>query len=224
MKRYILLPLLILPFSILFAQQSKVGNWIMYSGNQDINKNWVFNNDVQYRSFNAIGDLETFIVRLGIGRNLKPNNNTISMGGIFIKSAPYTPGTNIKTDKFEFRVYQQFIAKQQFHRFYIQHRFRFEERFIDDVIKTRVRYLTGLNLPINKKGMLPKAFYLSLYNELFLNTSNKLFDRTRIYAALGNQLTKSLKLEMGLMRQVFQKTGRTQFQIAFFNNLPLHKD
>jgi hypothetical protein len=72
--------------------------------------------------------------------------------------------------------------------------------------------------------MLPKVFYLSLYNEIFLNTSNKLFDRTRIYGAVGNQLTKSLKLEMGFMRQVYQKNGRTQFQIAFFNNLPLHKD
>lgn len=223
MKRFLLVLLLLLPVFILFAQENKMGNWLMYFGNHDINKNWTLNNDIQYRSFNALGDLETFIVRIGISRNLTPNNNAISMGTTFVKSAPYTPGTNIKTDRFEFRIFQQFIAKQQFHRFYLQHRFRFEERFIDDGIKTRLRYFAGLNLPINKKTMLPKVFYLSLYNEIFLNTSNKLFDRTRIYGAVGNQLTKSLKLEMGLMRQVYQKNGRTQFQIAFFNNLPLHK-
>jgi hypothetical protein len=72
--------------------------------------------------------------------------------------------------------------------------------------------------------MTGKTWYASLYNEVFLQTKARFFDRNRAYAALGYVINPSLKIELGYMAQNLEKTSRNQFQIVFFNNLPLAKD
>ena len=204
------------------AQDSEVGNWFIYFGNQKINDRWNFHNEVQYRNFNFAGDLEQLLVRTGIGYDLTENNNNVLLGYGFIHSEPYIPGTDDKLKTDEHRIFQQFITKQQFGRVNIQHRYRFEQRFIEDVFKMRLRYFLSLNVPVNKKTMDKNAIYASAYNEVFINTEAEpnFFDRDRIYGGLGYCFNKSLKMEIGVMSQIYQNSSRTQFQIMFFNSLP----
>lgn len=202
------------------SQKTDTGNWFLYFGNQKINDRWNFHNEVQYRNFNFAGDLEQLLLRTGIGYNLTENNNNLLLGYAYVHSEPYIAGTNDKFSTNEHRVFQQFITKQQFGRVNIQHRYRFEQRFIEDDFKMRARYFLSLNVPINKKVMDKNAIYLSAYNEIFINTESNYFDRDRIYGGLGYCFSKSLKMELGLMSQIQQNSSRTQFQIMFFNNLP----
>ncbi|REH00361.1 DUF2490 domain-containing protein [Flavobacterium aquicola] len=202
------------------AQDSDVGNWFLYFGNQKINNRWNFHNEVQYRNYNFAGDLEQLLLRTGIGYNLSENNNNVLLGYAFVHSEPYIAGTDDKLKTDEHRIFQQFITKQQFGRVNIQHRYRFEQRFIEDDFKMRVRYFLSLNVPINKKEMDKNAIYASAYNEIFINTEPSYFDRDRIYGGLGYCFSKSLKMEVGVMSQVLQNSSRTQFQIMLFNSLP----
>src|SRR5690606_36482242 len=101
-----------------------------------------------------------------------------------------------------------------------QHRYRFEQRFIEEDFKMRVRYFLSLNVPINKKTLEKNAVYASAYNEIFINTEVNYFDRDRIYGGLGYCISKNLKVEAGVMSQIHQNSSRTQFQIMFFNSLP----
>ena len=204
------------------AQDSEVGNWFLYFGNQKINDRWNFHNEVQYRNYNFAGDLEQLLVRTGIGYNLSENNNNILLGYGFIRSEPYIPLTDEKLVVNEHRIFEQFISKQQFGRVNIQHRYRFEQRFIEENFKMRLRYFLSLNVPINKKTMDKNAIYASAYNEIFINTKAEpnIFDRDRIYGGLGYCFNKSLKMEVGVMSQILTNSSRTQFQIMFFNSLP----
>lgn len=203
------------------AQSTDTGNWFVYFGNQKINSRWNWHNEVQYRNYNFAGDLQQLLLRTGIGYNLTENNNNILLGYGYIYSEPYIPGTDDKTNTNEHRIFQQFITKQEIGRVNIQHRYRFEQRFIEDDFKMRARYFLSLNVPINKKTMEKNAVYASAYNEIFINTEGPgYFDQDRIYGGLGYCFSKSLKMEAGLMSQIFQNTNRTQFQIIFFNNLP----
>ena len=93
--------------------------------------------------------------------------------------------------------------------------------FISDNFKIRFRYFLGLNIPLSKKEMGAKTWYASLYNEIFMHTTSTLFDRNRVYGAIGYQVGPSIKLELGLMQQIQQNKSRTQFQLVVFNNLPL---
>ncbi len=209
----------------LFAQNSKVGNWFMYFGNQKINSKFNWYNEVQYRNYNFIGAQSQLLIRTGIGYNLSENNNNILIGYGFIETKTYT-ASDLKEDKIiknEHRIYQQFITKQHFNNFYIQHRYRIEERFLADDFKMRFRYFLGINKPINKKTMEKNAIYLSVYNEIFLNDEKPTFDRNRLYAAIGYCINKNIKIETGYMVQMLESNRAKQFQIAVFNNTPFHK-
>ncbi|MCZ8196734.1 MAG: DUF2490 domain-containing protein [Flavobacterium sp.] len=206
--------------SISFAQKSEVGNWLIYFGNQAINKKWNWHNEVQYRSFNFIDDTNQLLLRTGIGYNLSENNNNLLLGYGFINTQRYVANSDEKDSFNEHRIYQQFITRQNFGRVYLQHRYRLEERFLPDDFQLRFRYFLALNLPLNKKTMEKDAIYLSAYNEMFINTESPIFDRNRLYGALGYVINKNFKVEAGFMAQTLEKTNRNQFQIVIFNNLP----
>lgn len=202
------------------SQNSETGNWFLYFGNQKINKKWSFHNELQYRNYNFVGDLEQLLIRTGIGYDLSDNNNNILLGYAFVHSEKYITGTDIKNNTTEHRIFQQFISKQEFGRMKIQHRYRFEQRFIDSNFKMRFRYFLSLNVPVNKTVMEKNAVYVSAYNEIFINTKRTQYDRNRIYGGVGYCFNKNFKMEVGLMSQIIENSSRTQFQIMIFNNLP----
>jgi hypothetical protein len=202
------------------AQKTDAGNWFLYFGNQKINNRWNWHNEVQYRNYNFAGDLEQLLLRTGIGYNLTDNNNNVLLGYGYVHSEPYIAGTDDKLNTTEHRIFQQFITKEKFGRVNIQHRYRFEQRFVEEDFKMRLRYFLSLNVPINKKEMEKNAVYASAYNEIFINTESNYFDRDRIYGGIGYCFNKNFKVEAGVMSQILSNSSRTQFQIMFFNSLP----
>ena len=213
--------LIIIIANTVLAQQSNIGNWLIYFGNQKINEKLNWQNEVQYRSYDFIGDTNQLLIRTGIGYNFTENNNNLLVGYGFINTQKYIANSDNKINFNEHRIYQQFITKQKFNRVFIQHRYRLEERFIANDFQLRLRYFLGLNIPLNKKIMEKNAIYLSAYNEIFINTEKPIFDRNRLYGALGLVINENFKLEAGFMAQTLENTNRNQFQIVIFNNLPL---
>lgn len=207
-----------------FAQKSDIGNWLIYIGNQKINNNWTLHNEIQLRSYDIIGDTNQLLLRTGIGYNLTENNNTVLLGYGFINTQKYLPNSDDKIDFNEHRIFQQFTNRQKFNRLYIQHRYRIEERFFPNDFQMRFRYFLAINVPLNKKTMDKNAIYLSGYNEIFLNTEKPIFDRNRLYGALGYVINKNIKIEVGLMAQSLENSNRNQFQIVIFNNIPFNNN
>lgn len=205
------------------AQSSDIGSWFNYFGNQQISKKLNWWNEIQYRNYNAIGDMEQLLLRTGIGYNLSENNNNLLLGYGLILSRPYIPDTKEKDKITEHRVYQQFITRQEFGRVFIQHRYRLEERFLPSDFRMRFRYFLGLNVPITKPKMQKSALYASAYNEIFLNSEKPVFDRDRVYGGMGYAISKTVRVEAGLMYQIYESRNRPQFQFAVFNNMPLYK-
>lgn len=220
LKYFISLLLIVGASNITFSQKTDVGNWFMYFGNQKINDKWSFWNEVQYRNYNFAGDLEQLLLRTAIGYNLTENNNTIYLGYGFIRSEPYIAGTNNKRVVNEHRIYQQFMTKQSIGRISLTHRYRFEQRFIGEIFKLRLRYFLSAQIPLNNASLIPKTFYLSAYNELFAQVKSPIFDRDRFYGGLGYVINPSLRLEIGFLQQYYENSNRPQFQFLFFNNYP----
>ena len=222
MSRLIICLLLICPI-IHYGQKSETGNWMIYFGNQKISDRWNWHNEVQYRNFNFIGDLEQLLLRTGIGYDLTENNNNLLLGYGYIHSEPYITGTDDKTEVKEHRIFQQFITRQKHGRLYLQHRYRIEQRFIEEDFRMRFRYFLALNIPVNKKEMEKNAFYLSAYNEIFIKNLSPMFDRNRIYGAAGYQFNKHIRAELGFMNQMLENSSRNQYQVVLFNNLPFRQ-
>ena len=215
--RKLLLIFFILVSSALQAQDSDLGNWLIYFGNKKINDKLNWHHEVQYRNYNAIGDLEQLLLRTGLGYNLTENNNNILLGYGYILSQNYIGDTDEKQDVNEHRIYQQFITRQRFGRVNIQHRYRFEQRFVESDFRVRFRYFLAFNVPLNNKEMTDKTWYGSAYNEIFLNTEkDKVFDRNRLYGGIGYRLNKTFRFELGYMNQFLPGFSRDQINMIMF--------
>lgn len=198
------------------AQESNFGNWLIYIGNKKINSKWNIHNEVQYRNYNTIGDLEQLLLRTGLGYTFNEGKNNVLLGYGYILSENYIGNTDDKISINEHRIFQQFTAGQNIGSVKLNHRYRFEQRFVEDDFKMRFRYFLGLNIPFSNKEEPSNNFYASAYNEIFLNTETSVFDRNRVYAGLGYQINKSIKIEAGYMSQLFETSSRDQFNLITF--------
>ncbi|HMC00115.1 MAG TPA: DUF2490 domain-containing protein [Flavobacteriaceae bacterium] len=198
------------------AQDSNFGNWLIYLGNKQINTKWNIHNEIQYRNYNIIGDIEQLLLRTGLGYSFNENKNNILLGYGYILSENYITNSEEKISVNEHRIFQQFMSKQNIGIVKLNHRYRFEQRFVETDFKLRFRYFIGLNIPFSKKES--NKYYFSAYNEIFLNTKSAIFDRNRLYAGIGYNLNTNIKIEAGYMNQFFETTSRDQFNIITFVN------
>jgi hypothetical protein len=206
---------LILPISAQ-SQDSDFGNWLIYIGNKKLSQKWNLHNEVQYRNYNAIGDLEQLLLRVGLGYTFNESKNNVLLGYGYILSENYLDNNTDKVSINENRIFQQFTSKQKIGIVSLNHRYRFEQRFVQSDFKMRLRYFLGLNIPLTKKEN--NKLYFSAYNEVFLNTEPAVFDRNRLYGGIGYRINKNIRLEAGYMNQFFEKYSRDQLNIITFVN------
>lgn len=192
---------------------------MLYLGDKKINSKWNWHHEVQYRNYNAIGDLEQLLLRTGIGYNLTENNNDVLLGYGFIHSQNYVDNSDDKIQVNEHRIFQQFITRQSFSRVNLQHRYRFEQRWIEDEdFRLRFRYFLSLNVAINNSRITDNTWYGSVYNEIFINNDQILFDRNRLYVGIGYRLNKTARFEIGYMNQFLNNANRDQINLITFIN------
>ncbi len=201
-----------------FSQDSELGNWLIYIGNKQLNEKWNWHHEVQYRNYDAVGDLEQLLLRTGFGYTFNESKSNVLLGYGYILSENYVGQSDEKISVNEHRIFQQFITKQQLSQVSLQHRYRFEQRFVEDDFKMRFRYFLGINIPLQYKEDAKNPLYLSAYNEIFLNTESAIFDRNRLYGGLGYKFSEHVKLELGYMNQFFETTSRDQINIIAFVN------
>lgn len=209
------------------VDEDKIGAWYMYFFNTTIKESaWGIQGDIQYRNWNLGGDLEQLLLRGGITYTPKTADIKFTLGYGNITTGTYGSG-NVTT--LESRIYQEALFPVRFgKRFYTNHRFRFEQRFVENQdFRTRYRYNLFLNVALNKVEMEKNTIYLALYNELFINgqrnigngASVEIFDRNRFYAALGYIIKKGLKVQVGIMNQTTDSWNKNQLQLSLHHSI-----
>lgn len=207
--------------------EEKTGAWYMYFFNTTFKESsWGVQGDVQYRNWNIVGDLEQLLLRGGITYKPKKADIKLTLGYGNITTGSYGSDNSTSTES---RIYQEALFPVQFgNRFHTNHRFRYEQRFVENQdFRTRYRYNLFLNIPLNKTAMDDKTLYLALYNELFINGQRKIgngntveiFDRNRFYLAMGYMIKKGLKIQFGVMRQTTDNWSKNQLQLSFHQDI-----
>lgn len=203
--------------------ESKLGGWYMYFFNTTFKESeWGIQGDIQYRNWNVAGDLEQLLIRSGITYKPKNANIKFTLGYGNVTTGTYGDDNSTTTES---RIYQEALYPAKIgNRFYLNHRFRFEERFVENQdFRTRFRYNLFLNIPLNNTEMTDKTVYLALYNEIFINgqrsigngNSVEIFDRNRFYYAMGYLLKKGMKFQLGAMIQSTDSWTKDQLQFSF---------
>ena len=170
--------------------------------------------EVQHRNYNGIGDLEQLLLRTGLGYTIEDKNQNFLLGYGYILSENYDRlGEKISLN--EHRIFQQVISQQSITNLKFSHRFRLEQRFIESEFKMRFRYFLSTRVPLCTDS----KFYLSGYNELFIELEEDFFDRNRIYGGVGYKLFKGVNIELGYMNQFLGSLSRDQINVIMLLNL-----
>ena len=128
----------------------------------------------------------------------------------------------------ENRIWQQLNLKgtieTKFRTFDIQHRYRLEQRFIenyfknssgnlekgDNLFRQRVRYRAMVLIPLSKKTMQDKTLFLNLNNEIFLGfgkgIGKNILDQNRFNAAIGWRFNSNFNIQIGYLNQYIVKS------------------
>lgn len=228
LKKFIILPLFFLFISLNANSQidkDQLGGWYMYFWNTDFGESkFGLQGDVQYRNWNVVGDLEQLLLRGGL--TYSPNNKIIlTLGYGHITTGAFGDSNDTSVES---RIYQEALLPHKIsNRIYLKHRFRYEQRWVEDQdFRTRYRYNIFMNIPLNQPDLNKNSIYLAFYNEVFINgqkdigqgRSVELFDRNRLYAALGYAIKDNLKLQAGFMEQTTNDLSKGQLQLSLHHS------
>ncbi len=191
--------------------------------------------EVQYRNHGVIGDLQQVLLRTSGRYTLPDGSATLSLGyGYILSEQEGDPDDPVD----EHRIYQEAFLRQRVEAVRVNHRFRYEQRFVDDLdAQTRFRYAVFASLPLTSADFRPGTVYAAAYNEVFLNTSGRgrdgidvpVFGNNRLYGALGYQVSGGLAVQVGYMNQTFGRSTADgfrqredgQLQVSLHHNLGL---
>ena len=213
-------------FNIKLISQENFGSWNILNVNLNINSKWNAFAEAQVRSLSFYNEFNYYEIKAGatfkFGKDFSATSgfgsyNTFSRGGNFKE-----PIQNK-----EIRSWLQINLKNQLQFFVLEHRYRAEQRFTSNGYKNRFRYRLGATIPVNLKKIIPKTFYISIWNELFLTNSQPFFERNRLFLGCGYEINKNLAVQTGYIYQfdykINDETGRDFLNIALLYNFDLSK-
>lgn len=229
MKKIVIILTLFLSIYSLKAQvdENQTGAWYMYFYNHQFkNSQFGIQGDFQYRDWQFLGDTEQLLLRSGLTFTPKDAGVMFTIGVANITTGVF--GYLDETSN-ENRIYQEALLPQKIgSRFFITHRFRFEQRFVENQdFRTRYRYNLFVNVPFNSKSLsTSKTIYGAFYNELFMNGERnigdnrnvELFDRNRTYLGLGYVLNPKIRFQVGWMNQTNDNFSKGQLQFSMHHN------
>ncbi len=206
--------------SMFVKAQTDTGNWLMYFGTNTVSEKFSIHTEAQYRNHTiSPTNIEQLLLRTGLNYHFKPNASA-TFGYAHIGNYEYDSERK-SPEVEEHRIWQQFLTTNTIGRVKLEHRYRLEERFVEDDFKMRFRYRLMVFVPLNRPIIEAGTLYLGIYDELFINDKRNFFDRNRLYGGLGYQYANNMHFQVGLLRQEVQTTAKTFLQFGLIFNTDL---
>ena len=217
--------LLLFPFFV-FSQKNisnQVLTWTLYTGTHKITDKFNLMTEYQWRRSDGFQRWQQSLLRLGVEYSCNPKFSAM-IGYGWIRTFPY--GSQPVLHEFdEHRIFEQVNVEDKVGCFEIQHRYRLEQRFLDQYVKNaagavaqvdpvfrnRIRYRAMVMVPLSRKEMLDNTLFLNLNNELFIGFGKGIaknpMDQNRFIAALGWRFNSNANLQVGYLNQFVIKSN-----------------
>ncbi len=214
---------------------SQFNAWYMYFGTFGLSEKFSLHGEIQFRRSGFIEDPQQLLTRVGLNYHVT-KSLALTAGYGFIETYPY--GKQPVPEKFsEHRIWQQLFLTHSEGRFFFNHRYRQEQRWLentapnaDDMIYlNRTRYRFMVSVPLNSTVLDKGAWFLAFYEEIFIgygeNMGSNQFDQNRLYGALGYKTGVNSDVQFGYLNHkvkkgngVFYENNHT-LQVAFTQRL-----
>jgi hypothetical protein len=208
--------------------EDELGSWFMYFGTNKIAEKWSVHTEAQFRYYETASNFNQLLLRTGVNYHINPDA-IATLGYGFIETDPSFKEVNIIAGDIlipnnsisEHRLFEQFILKNKVWEFKFEHRYRLEQRFVQNnysgISNTfhRARYRLQMTVPLTD------IFFLNFYDEIFINLQKEAFGQNRLYAAIGVNVTDDLSMQFGYLKNHFSNTDFDRIQIGIVYNSDL---
>jgi len=180
-------------------EDNPLGSWYIYNGFFNLSPKIELFFETQVRTWEVISNPQVFFFRPYFNYNFTDN----FQAGLGLEyHMNWTDGFDgeekIKTE--EFRTTIMAMLYQHIGRVSVQHRYRYEFRFLDESGKQRLRYRLQLSIPLSKPKVEKGVWFTTLGNEIMVNTQQEInLSQNRTYAMVGYQITRGLNFQFGYM-------------------------
>ncbi|MFC0515636.1 DUF2490 domain-containing protein [Mucilaginibacter angelicae] len=183
------------------AQDSKVGTWgivtVVLPG--DSTHKWGGYTEFQTRTNNVFSQFQYYEAKAGVSYDIDKNFTALLGTGHYSTYDYMDVGKGPTIN--ETRFWEQITSNQFLYRIKLEHRYRVEQRWVNGDYRNRFRYRLNVFVPLNNTKIVAKTWFISAYDEVFLNNKVPNFERNRVSAALGYQFDKSWILQAGWINQ-----------------------
>jgi hypothetical protein len=201
MVKYCLLLLLSFITSVAIGQNSKVGTWgiatLVLPG--DSSHKWGGYTELQVRTNKVMSQFMYDEVKVGVSYDIDQNFTALLGTGRYTTYdyQNVSAGPTIT----ETRLWEQITTNQFLYRLKLEHRYRVEQRWVNGVYRNRFRYRLNAFIPLNNIKIVAKTYFISVFDEVFLNNQVPNFERNRVSAAVGYQFDRSWIFQAGWINQ-----------------------
>lgn len=183
------------------AQNGKTGTWgianVTLPG--DSTHRWGGYIELQSRANELFNQFFYYETKGGVSYDIAKNYTALIGTGRYVTK----DFTNLDAPPtvLEFRMWEQMTINNFLDRLKIEHRYRAEQRWLNGIYRNRFRYRINLVVPLNHRKIQPQTYFISVFDEVFLNNKVPHFERNRFSAAFGYQFDKSLSVQAGYLDQ-----------------------
>jgi hypothetical protein len=194
--------------------------WLGYFPKLDISHKWAIDADYQFRRKDWFKEWSQKVFRQAL--SYKANENLVFSAGF-----AHLQHHKVGLIQREYRPYQQILVLNNFAGIKLDHRYRFEQRFIRRMVADqlaegymfnyRVRYKVTLGIPIRVDGE-ETRWGVYVDNEILVNFGEEIFinffDQNRFSFGVNYKATENIKMQLGYMNLFAQKPRIGHFDDA----------
>lgn len=210
LKNALLLPFFLLSFPILGQNpENLTGTWTELIGQNRISENWSIPTTVILQHYEVLDEFQFIILRSGITYK-SPENISVSAGYDYFYSESFSEGKI----QWQHRAWQELTLGNNYSSFNIAQRYRLESIWSSHERKHELS--NRLRYRLKVEHLLYKKWYLTFFNETFLQFEKPYFNQNRLHLGIGNALHPDLKIELGYFKNHFERAHFDRIRLGFY--------
>ena len=219
--------------------RSTSGGWFGIYTKYHFNNKWAYYGEYHVRRRDGIKEMAQIYLRFGATYKVA---KYLDVTAGFVNPyywAPDQEDPNLDKVVPQYRTWEQAVLATPFEHIKVFHQLRLEQRFKRDYAKSspfklthRFRHKLTIYIPLNHKDFIPKTVFLSLYEEIFIQTGESIvynhLEDNRVFIGLGYNLSHDIQIQSGYM-YTFRHDGaphkyehRDIFRFSIYHHLDLH--
>jgi len=200
--------------------EDDLGAWYMVFNTSKVSEKLSIHAEAQFRFFETVSNFNQLLLRTGLNYHIS-DKAIATLGYGYINTDGTFEDFPGEENSNEHRIFEQFILKNKVGKFAFEHRYRIEQRFINsggiNDTQHRGRYRLLITFPIDDH------WFLSAYDEIFINFQEPIFGQNRLYGAVGYKFNKDFNIQLGYLKNHFTGINFDRLQLAVFINTDLRK-